>query len=82
MTRLTFHASGGEIVWHPGTGPVVFLTIPEARECSLHALDAAENARLANDTQGFDGAISLFYEINDSVRSAMRWRQAAQVMSA
>ena len=79
MTGPRFTASGGEVVWRPGSGPVVFLTIPEARETSLHALDAAENAQIADDFTGFERAIALFYEINDAIRAAMRWRHAARI---
>ena len=79
MSPLRFWAVAGEVAWRPSPGPVVFLSIPEARETSLHALDAAENARLADDDAGFEGAIKLFYELNDAIRNAMRWRQAAQV---
>jgi hypothetical protein len=79
MTGPRFNASGGEVVWRPGSGPVVFLTIPEARETSLHALDAAENAQIADDFTGFERAIALFYEINDAIRAAMRWRHAARI---
>jgi hypothetical protein len=79
MSAARFNASGGDIVWRPGSGPVVFLTIPEARETSLHALDAAENAQIADDFTGFERAIALFYEINDAIRAAMRWRHAARI---
>lgn len=76
---LRFWAAASEVAWRPAPGPVVFLTIPEARETSLHALDAAENARLADDAAGFEGAIKLFHEINDACRNAIRWRAVAQV---
>ena len=79
MTAARFQATAGEIIWRPCSGPVVFLTIPEARETSLHALDAAENAQIADDVTGFERAIALFYEINDAIRDAMRWRQAARI---
>lgn len=77
MSQLRFHASGGDVVWQPGSG-AVFLSIPEARQLSLHALEAAEDCRLVDDFAGFDEAIRLFFEANDAIRSAMRWREAAR----